>query len=256
MQDLVMITQDYLSSSSNKYAKLFTMRKHFLGQASWHRNQLVFELIHASSLAKCIIKRYFLSLYESSGTGATTIVFREMGSNPSGIDCVYVDNEDDTITVYAKGSLDGANIRLKPIYAPVIGKIEFYNYQPCTTDLSEVTTVSPVVEDTDALPTFSNARGTIANTFNRIKKQGNVVVVNLCIANNSVTISDGMVLCKLPTGSRPLSNLHGDFLYKKSDGTYASGKIIIMSESNYGDILAYGVTSGSTEFYINVTFTV
>lgn len=251
MEQKVLITQDYnVGTGTTNYAPLFNMKKKFLGNPSWHRNQLVFELIHASSLSNVIVKRYFVSIYESD-VSASTILFKDLSPVFSGITCVYVDNGND-VTVYAKGSLAGANIRLRVIFSPNPGWIQFYNYQAFSNTLSGLTTISPTSDDMDILPTWANSWTPISGYFNRVKKTNNNVVLNISVTGGGR--ADGTSVGKLPTGCRPSSTLHGSCIYKNSDGTtYGMGKIQI---TNFGDILIYGVPSGTLELCINLAFAV
>lgn len=250
MSNILTVTQGFnVSGNGNNYAKLFNMKKKFFGKPSWHTNQLLFEIIHASSLSRCITKKYFISVFESDTSQNSTIIFQDLSPLIGGVACVYVD-EGDSITVYARGSLQAASLNVRLIYSPRFSLIEFVQYSKFNHALSNVTPVSPTGGVEKATPTFNNDWGFLGDYYNDIKKEGSTVTLN-CRFGGSFT-GESYAIGRLPQGFRPAKQIATSCIFLRSDGTYGVGRFRV---NTFGDLLINGVNRGE-ELIVNIIYDV
>lgn len=234
------------------YAKIFTMKKKFLGSVNWHKNQILFKLIHAGNVNGYFAKTYFLGVYET--TSSTTTKFQVVEDMDStAITCVYVEDSN-SITVYAKGGVSGANIRVQVLYTPNIGFIEFYNYEKFNNTLDGLTIVSPTTmnKNGELTLTLQNSWTKITSPNdleNRIYRSGNIINVNCALTGG--TTSGTVVVFRIPTYP-PQKRVRTTCRYKDGGGLYQNA---LMEINTYGDVLITGVAS-NTELLINISYIV
>lgn len=253
MKNVVATTLDYnVNNNGNGYAKIFSMKKRFIGTASWHSNQLLFRVVHPNSYDKCIEKKYFISVFEDDDTSKPSrVVFQDLNPNTSGINMVYIDYED-RIDIYVKGSLGGARVRIIPIHSPSLGLIEFYNFQKFDNTLDGLTKIEPTqtenVDVTNSI-TWSGSWHYVEDRHQSIKRQGNLVVINISTIGSY--FANDLTICTLPQGFRPPTSIRFVCSYEKADGTFGAGQIRL---NGAGFIVIYGIPNDATAVNIAVSY--
>lgn len=127
MQNYYIKTNDYgLNETGNNYAKLFDVKTSLYNEDKYNHIQIIFELIHfTSNNSKAMFKKYALSCKKSNGNNV--INFIDLDSNKfTNVECKY-NITNDSVNVFVKGSLIGADIKLKILYASNLGYFNFYN---------------------------------------------------------------------------------------------------------------------------------
>ena len=114
------------SNDDTLYSPIFTMTKGYLGMKDNYENNIYFKIYQNSGDKIFIERNYYISINNN------TVYFYCLDYAPldTELKCIYIDNGDKTITVYAKGHNEGISVCLEVINCPVIGKIKFHNKKP------------------------------------------------------------------------------------------------------------------------------
>jgi hypothetical protein len=105
------------------YSAMFTMKKSYMNTTDSYENNINFKIFQNSGDKVFIERNYYIAICKG------VVIFHGLDYNiiDENLRCVYVDNGDNTITVYAKGNRADTSICLEINQCPLIGKIQFHN---------------------------------------------------------------------------------------------------------------------------------
>ena len=115
------------SNDDTLYSPVFTMTKRYLGMKDSYENNIYFKIYQNSGDKIFIERNYYISINNDN----VYFYCLDYAALDTELKCIYIDNGDDTITVYAKGhDREGVSVCLEVINCPIIGKIKFHNKKP------------------------------------------------------------------------------------------------------------------------------
>lgn len=119
-------TDDFgLTSSTNKFAKLLEVPTTLKGENNYNDIQIIFRLYHISSTSGFVTPKDYMLTVNYDGSNIVNFI----DLNPKFNDVLktgYV-LENNKVTVYSKGSIIGASIKLQVLYCTIPGAFTFFN---------------------------------------------------------------------------------------------------------------------------------
>ena len=129
MSNIRAITSVLTNANLGKWTKIFTMKKNYYNVSDGHENFIKFQLHEVCGYEineytpGYNTKTYLISINKSK------IQFFDLDDVTGRLKCCYVENEDNTIDVYVKGSRVGCSIYVSILFCPIEAKIQFWSTQ-------------------------------------------------------------------------------------------------------------------------------
>jgi hypothetical protein len=222
--------------NGNDYAKLFTCKSHIQNSSTYNRNTVIFSLYHYEGI-NFVYKKYYLTC--KKGTTTDQIKFLDLTPGNTGIDLVYVNNDNEKI-FYVKGKFSGAKIYMKIDFCNYPSYLNLYDCEKFNTafdenNMKKATYISNNVlsESLDSNINVTADIATIKRTDNTCQLDIKFVTNKLNSAHNDVTLFN--------TIYAPKEEFTFPVLISDSDG-YKTGRGIIYSS---GNVKIFGITKES-----------
>lgn len=136
-------TQDYgLTKDESYYAKLFSTKTNINGSNHYNDCQIFFRVYHASSTGGVCMPKNFAMSFVRGDDENDIVKFIDLNPEETRFDIKYTIDVNGNVTVYGKGTIQGAKLKVQVLYSPTLSMFEFHNAESFTNNITEL--ISPI----------------------------------------------------------------------------------------------------------------